>query len=189
MLGWNLSPCRHLPAAYRGELVGSLWVSVSASVIWVVTYFKCDHTKLKGFLWWFNEKMHAKYFAQCWAHLQCLGLASTIIMIVCVHIIILLTAKLLASQFPSLDCEQLQRSGLVLFISVSPVLRTMPYTKEEHTVETHSFTQLFTHPSDKFLLSLCSVSDPGWTLGNTVNKKQQTLSLWSLHWVGERDIN
>ena len=83
--------------------------------------------------------------------------------------------------FPSLDCEQLQRSGLVLFISVSPVLRTVPYTKEEHTVETHSFTQLFIHPSNKFLLSLCSVSDPGWTLGNMVNKKQQTLSLWNWH--------
>ena len=66
-------------------------------------------------------------------------------MIVCVHIITLFTAKLLASQFPSLDCEQLQSSDLVLFISVSPVLRTMPYTKEDHTVETHSFTQLFIH--------------------------------------------
>lgn len=82
-------------------------------------------------------------------------------MIVCVHIIIFLTAKLLASQFPSLDCEQLQGSSLVLFISVSPVLRTIPYMKEEPSVETHSFTQLFIHPSDKFLLSLCSVSDPG----------------------------
>lgn len=34
--------------------------------------------------------------------------------------------KTLASQFPLLDCEQLQSSGPVLFISVSPGLSSRP---------------------------------------------------------------
>lgn len=82
-------------------------------------------------------------------------------MIVRVCIIIVLTLKLLASQFPSLDCEQLRSSGPVLFISVSPGLRPVADTKEEHTVETHSFTQLFIHPSDKSLLCVRPRLDSG----------------------------
>lgn len=76
----------------------------------------------------------------------------------------LFTAKLLASQFPSLDCEQLQSSDLVLFISISPVLRTMPYTKEDHTIETHSFTQLFIHQviSSYWAFTLCQTQARLW---------------------------